>query len=72
MAKKAKPVKRAKPYRAMRYGILNHVGDIWTPQTWDTPDAAAAYKDGYHAKYGGLARHKVVRVRVTVSLAVPA
>lgn len=72
MAKaKKKPAKR-KPitYRATgRYGILNHLGDLWTPETFPAEAAAQGYLDAQrelNPKWS-LDRHKVVPVRVTVT-----
>lgn len=63
-----------KPYRTNRIGILNHTGDIWTPETFETVDQAQAYIDGYQRRWGlglDLSKHKPVPVRVTVSLIKP-
>jgi hypothetical protein len=70
MAKKAKPAKKP-PARASysRYGILNHLGGVWTLETFNTEEAAAAYiaKQSKHYE-GGLPKHKVVPVSVTVTV----
>lgn len=58
---------RAKPYRAKRYGILNLRGDVWTPETFATVDAAEKYVENYRTKFGSTANFSVVPVRVTVS-----
>lgn len=66
-----KQKKLSKPYRATwRFGILNHLGDVWTPETFSTENEAAKYLAGYQAanKFMSLGRHRVVPVRVTVSL----
>lgn len=59
----------SKPYRARRYGILNHLGEIWTPETFDNPIAAKALIDAEQRQNPtwDLKRHKVAPVRVTVS-----
>lgn len=31
------------PYRMQRLGIVNHVGGIWTPETFDSVEAGQAY-----------------------------
>lgn len=69
MAKKRKAVKAKKPesYRADRYGIQNHVGGIWTPETFQTPDQAQHYLDAQRPHYKGIGRHKVIPVRVTIT-----
>jgi hypothetical protein len=56
------------PYQMDRYGIANPWGDIWTPETFDTMDAARRYIDNYAEKNRkmDMSRHKVVRVAVTV------
>ena len=66
-----KTVKRVKPYRAnWRYGIVNHLGGIWTPETFDTALTADRYicAQASANPTWKLSRHKVVPVRVTVSL----
>lgn len=70
MKKPAKPSKQ-KPYRVSRFGIQNHVGGVWTPETFQTPAEAQKYLDKMRPVYGGLTKkHKVVPVRVTISVAV--
>ncbi len=65
---KAKPNK--KPYRARRFGIQNHLGEVWSPETFQTPASAEAYLERVRPHYNGLTKkHKVVPVRVTVSIA---
>lgn len=76
MTKKAKTAKPEKvtPYRSgVRYGILSHVGGIWTPETFENEGQARAYLKGYNAAYPflKLGKHKVVPVRVTVSVVTP-
>lgn len=60
----------AKSYRAQRFGIMNHVGGIWGPETFDTAENAQAHLDTYRKDWAtvDLSRHKVVPVRITVSL----
>lgn len=50
-----------------RFGILNHIGTIWTPETFDTENEAARYLAARESQYSNLSRHKVVPVRVTVT-----
>lgn len=72
MAKKltAAKVIAPKPYRAKRFGILNHVGGIWSPETFSTEAEAQQYLDKQRLVFsGGLPKHKVVPVRVTISIA---
>lgn len=59
----------AKPYRTRRFGILNHVGGIWTPETFDTELAARAYINAQQLANPTwtLGRHRVVPIRVTIS-----
>lgn len=65
MAQKIKPYRRSG-----RFGILNHVGQVWTCNTFDTAAEAQKYVDDYQARnrHCNLRRHKVVPVRVTVSV----
>lgn len=66
---RSQPPPKTPPYRANRYGIQNHLGDVWTPETFETPDRAQKYLDQQRKVYGGLTKkHKVVPVRVTVSI----
>ena len=51
------------------FGILNGVGQPWTPRTFDTEDAAQDYITDYSYAFPGeidLTKHRVVPVRVTV------
>lgn len=58
-----------------RFGILNHLGEPWTPETFDTADQAQAYLDecraGWPKPKAGepdpLRHHRVSKVRVTVA-----
>jgi hypothetical protein len=73
MAKKAKAKKSISTQQTCRstrrFGILNHLGGIWTPETFETEDGANGYLKAQASKFdGGLPKHKVVRVRVTVSV----
>lgn len=60
-----------KSHMSKRFGILNHIGTIWTPETFDTLLAAQDYLDRARKVWPnsayGLTRHKVVPVRVTVT-----
>lgn len=65
------PVKRAKPYRAdWLFGILNHVGEVWTPLTFRSEEDAARHIAWVNQSYPAwdLSRHRVVPVKVTVSV----
>lgn len=72
MAKKAKP-KKIEPYQdSCRFGILNHVGGIWSSETFNTMERAQAYLDKQREEWpggadGALKNHKVIPVRVVVS-----
>lgn len=76
MAKKRKKrvtvadVTNPKPYRTRRFGIQNHVGGVWTPETFATEDAANCYLKlcSKQNPTWQLGRHKVVPVRVTISV----
>lgn len=65
--------KKVAPYRTTkRFGIQNHIGGVWTPQTFETAEAAQKYLDECRSWWpkrdgDGLGRHKVIPVRVTVS-----
>lgn len=67
----AKKPTRPKSYRAKRFGILNHFGEIWTPETFATEDAAGCYLKLCRNTNPSwkLDKHKVVPVRITVSVA---
>lgn len=58
-----------KPYRMQRLGILNHVGGVWTPETFDNRDAALAYiaRAQKQNPTWDLSNHSVAPVRVTVT-----
>ena len=62
-----------KPYRMQRLGVVNHVGDVWSPETFDSVEGGQAYID--RAKRQNptwdLSNHRVVPVRVTVSVVKP-
>ena len=50
-----------------RYGILNHRGEVWTPNTFETERLAEDYLDKRRAEYrGGLDSHKVSLVTVSI------
>jgi hypothetical protein len=59
-----------------QFSIANHLGEPWTPQTWDTESAAQEYLDRQRATwpkgkaYGRepLPCHKVVPVQVTITI----
>jgi hypothetical protein len=60
----------AKPYRMQRIGILNHMGEIWTPHTFDSAAEAQAHLDRYqrHNPKMDLSNHRPAPVRVTLSV----
>lgn len=53
-----------------RFGIMNHLGGVWTPQTFDSEREAQAYLDQQRRIWPdggeGLRRHKVVPVKAIV------
>lgn len=57
-----------RPYRMKRFGIQNHFGSVWSPETFGTAEAAQKYLDKQRPGFGGLPKHRVVPVRVTVSI----
>lgn len=73
MAKKTKAAARPKRYCADRFGVLNHVGDIWSPETFETSDQAHKYLANQQAANPtwSLNRHQVIPVRVIVSAIKP-
>lgn len=52
-----------------RFGIMNHVGGIWTPNTFESAEGAQKYLDDERSHFprNGLKNHKVVPVRVTIT-----
>lgn len=70
MAKKQKRPAKRKPYRMNRWGIKNHCGDVWSPNTFDTEAQAKEYIADQQRRFNGLdlRRHRAAPVRVTVSL----
>lgn len=64
-----KPKKGPKPYRCQRYGILNPYGDVWTPDTFNTMDAARQHVENFwRGQYDkDLSKFVVVPVKVVVS-----
>jgi len=60
----------SKPYRMERIGILNHIGDIWTPETFGSTEAAQAHIDRVQRQNPtwDLSKHKPAPVRVTLSV----
>ena len=67
--KKLKPKSSRPTYTARwRFGIMNHLGGIWTVQTFNTELFAQRYLDEQRRIWPGnrLRKHKVIPVRVTV------
>lgn len=63
--------KRRKPYRSnWRFGVVNHLGDIWSPETFNTAEQAEAYLTAAKCQNPtwDLRRHRIVPVKVTVSV----
>lgn len=62
--------KRRKPARAERWGILNPWGDVWTYDTFDTPEAARKHVADFWRNikdHRDVRDFRIVRVRITVS-----
>ena len=65
----------SRPYVDDRFGILNPWGDVWTPDTFDTEEAAREHlrdfwsQPGFGRKYQDVTRFKVVPVTVRVEIA---
>lgn len=70
MAKKKKAAKKPISYRVKRFGIMNHIGGLWTPEVFDKPELAKRHIESYELRHKGvsLRRHRVVPVRVTVTV----
>lgn len=64
----ARTKKAPEPYVIRRIGILNHLGGIWTPETFDSTVAARKYIADYVARNpaADLSKHEPVHVEVTV------
>jgi hypothetical protein len=58
----------AESYSADRFGIQNHLGGIWTPETFKSAEDAQAFLDNSKKNWkgNGLDRHKVIPVSVTI------
>lgn len=67
--------KRPKPARGEAWGILNPWGDFWTYETFATELEAREYvrrfwnSPGFLAEPRDLSAYRIVRAKVTVSLA---
>lgn len=64
---------RRESYRAQRWGIINHVGTIWSPETFETREQAQAYLDAQKADLWfrfkmDLSKHHVAKLRLTLSI----
>jgi len=55
-------LKETQPYEHSGFVILNHVGTIWTPEVFDTPEEAQAYLDRYQRENPkmDLSKHLVI------------
>lgn len=55
-------IKETQPYTHSGFVILNHVGTIWTPEVFDTPEEAQAYIDRSQRENPrmDLSKHKVI------------
>ena len=63
---------KARSARGDAFGIMNHVGSMWTHDTFPTEEAANKALEDHRAEWkrrgwGDLGKHRVVRVNVTVS-----
>jgi len=54
-----------------RWSILNHLGELWTPENFDTERQATAFLDGWKRDNPkmDLSKHKVIPVLVTMTAA---
>lgn len=65
---KTKAAKIPEPYECSnRYGILNPYGDVWSPETFDSMDAALKHLTKFWGPRDDLSRFTVIPVRVIVS-----
>jgi hypothetical protein len=65
--------RRSRPARHKAWGIINPHGDIWTHDTFETAGEARAHVRRFWADTNVDPDHfEIVRVKVTVSLDVPA
>lgn len=62
MASENIPDEIGRPYSFNGFVILNHVGGIWGPTVYDSPEEAYAYIDRWQKDNPGadLSRHRVV------------
>lgn len=60
--------KKPAPYRMERFGVLNPYGDVWSPETFDTPEEAERHVREFWKDQKGkdLSIFKIVPVGVTV------
>lgn len=62
--------KKPRPYEMSRFGILNPYGDIWTPDTFDSPEEAEEHvAEFFKGIETDLTMFKVIPVNVTVTAA---
>jgi hypothetical protein len=64
---------KAKSHSDTRWGILNHVGGIWSSENFDTRIEAQRYLDSQREEWkrrgwGDLDRHKIALMRLTLSI----
>lgn len=62
-----------KPYRMRRFGIINHMGEVWSPDTFNTEAEARAYLADHQRRFPkiNVKYHSVGPVNVTVSRIMP-
>ena len=74
-AKRAKPLDSA-DFKLERFGILNAQGDFWTPDVFESEDAARQHIRDFwcdnRTREECLRTHRIVPVHVTVRQADPA
>jgi|HubBroStandDraft_5_1064220.scaffolds.fasta_scaffold101054_3 hypothetical protein len=72
MAKAAAVRKEIDPYEMDgRFGILNHLGQFWSCETFSSIPQAQKYIDEFQAenKHCDLSRHEIIPVNVTITAA---
>lgn len=72
MSETAKPKRKPRPSKGKEFGILNPYGDIWTFQSFETPEEARQHLDGFWRGIGSPQKaegFRIVRVNVATSYA---
>ena len=59
--------------RGYRWGILNHLGGIWSPENFATEEEAVAYLEQQRAEWrakgwGDLSKHRVATLKLMLTI----